>query len=271
MMRTVLIGAGKWGRTVAAKAQTCTDADIVAVIDTDRAQAIRAAVELGALYTHQLGEVAHPSVRADAAIIATPPAHRVDAIRHCIAAGIRVIRCEKPLAESMQDAQTIVALCEEHGVQLTVGFTLLHDPLYEIALRAAQALGVIEYVGGMRIGPPSRHGADPLLDLAVHTTAVAAYVGATPRGIIAGYDGAGASARTTVLQLEDGRKLSIDENAGVVHTPLGTITTPQHRDALAHELAAWITGQHRGTPQIALTAQQYIIDVMMADQETHIA
>lgn len=268
MMRTILIGCGKWGTTVAAKLQHLGYGRIIAACDVQSSAARAAAHTLGAgwvLSGPPSSELQR--VSPDAAIIATPPEHRVESVRGAIAAGVKRIRCEKPLAASMADAEAIVALCQEHDVELTVGFTLLHDPLYDLALRTAQAMGGVERVGGLRIGPPSRHGADPLLDLAIHTTAVAAYIGADTGRIVCGYDPHGSTARTTLLHLADGGRIVVDETSGHAVTPLGVITAPQQRDPLARELAAWHRGEHRGTPDVALTAQQFVADHIAAQQE----
>ncbi len=118
-LRFVICGAGFWARYQLAAWRELPGAVCVAVADpiAARAEALAAAFGVPAVYTdaEAMLERERPNF---VDIIAGPTAHRalVELAARC---GVPVI-CQKPLAESPEDARAMVAACEEAGVPLLV-------------------------------------------------------------------------------------------------------------------------------------------------------
>ena len=60
-------------------------------------------------------------VPLDAVAIALPNGLHVQSTRACLDAGIRNILLEKPIANTVEDAEKIIAMCEEEGATLLIG------------------------------------------------------------------------------------------------------------------------------------------------------
>jgi predicted dehydrogenase len=262
-MKVTLIGCGGWGSRVARKLADRTGVRLVLVdCDTERVRELAAELDcecssdpygyLGVTGTQD------GSREGGLVVIATPPSERVGLVRAVLngyGVAPKAIRIEKPLAETEADAAEIVALCADAGVALSVGFTLLHHPLYGAAFAYMRAVGADPiHVDAVRIGRPARHDANAFIDAGIHAAAVAAHLG-VPAGISAAYDDA-AVVRCTRIFTSAG-KITVDEVAGSVVTPHGAILASD-KDALDAELDAWIMGTHRGTPEVALQAQRII-------------
>lgn len=263
-VKITLFGCGRWGSRVARKLAKIPGVRLV-VVDEDQERARRLGESLGCAYSGDpfgyLGVTGTQASSVDAGlvVIATPPVVRerlVDAVLGGYGLAPRAIRVEKPLALDTKIATRIAAKCDEHGVALSVGFTLLHDPLYGAAfayLRAGKRR--VLRVEAVRIGAAPEHPVDPMIDAGIHAASVAAYLDA-PASIIAEYD-ANARIRKTYLHLADG-VVVVDELDRRVDTPHGTMIVAPGGDALEDELEAWIGGTHRGTPRVAVQAQRII-------------
>ncbi|HMQ30778.1 MAG TPA: Gfo/Idh/MocA family oxidoreductase, partial [Chloroflexaceae bacterium] len=116
-----LVGAGVFGERHAQAYSRHHAAELVAVCDLDLPRAEGVAARYGARYaTDDLARVlADPAVRAVS--VATPDhAHREVAVA-CARAG-KGLLVEKPLATTVEDAETIVAAARAAGVTLMVDF-----------------------------------------------------------------------------------------------------------------------------------------------------
>lgn len=278
-MRVTLFGCGSWGSRIARRLSTMPDVRL-AVIDEDPERAQALGNELGCAWSFDpFGYLAvtgtqTSSVEGGAVVIATPPSTRLALVRAAMGGyGLppTQVRIEKPLAETHDDALAIADACERAGAQLTVGFTLLHHPLYEAAFEFAKALGGVREVSGLRVGRPPRHDAHPSLDLAVHTASIAAYLDA-PLGRLAVAHLEHADARRTVLVTPSG-DVEVDELALRVRTPDGDIHIAADHDTLGRDLAAWLARTHRGTPEVAMRTQRYIApcNILVGEERTCVA
>lgn len=262
-MRVTVFGCGGWGSRVATKLAARTDVRL-RVVDGDEARCRSVAGILGCEWSKDpygyLGVTgtANGSLAGGMVVIATPPSERVQLVRAVLDGyGPKplAIRVEKPLAETAEQAAQIVQMCEDANVELTVGFTLLHHPLYAAAFAYMNATGATPiHVDAVRIGKPARHDANAFIDAGIHAAAIAAYLG-VPAGIAAAYDD-DTVVRSTRIYTNAGRIL-VDEVAGTVATPHGLLGIGDG-DALACELDAWMDGSHRGTPRVAIDAQRII-------------
>lgn len=225
MTRVHIIGQGRWGQRLASHLQLMG----VSVSASD----------IGG----------KPDYTADAFIIATPPSVRVGPVLDAVDNGVKKIRIEKPLALNDHEALGIATYCEEAGVDLTVGFTLLHHPAYY-----PLEVGSVGRITAKRIGP-ARHDLPARLDLGIHIAAVAAYLDAELE-LQAEYSDC-VHSRWTNIQMVGLRYVVVDEVTGLVEGPHG-VHLQMTPDPLERDLAAWLDGTHRGTPEVALRAQELV-------------
>lgn len=266
--KVTLIGCGGWGATVARKLAARCDVELV-LVDDDRGRVAALADELGCAYSSDppgylmVTGTQRNSVEGGSVIIATPPSVRGEIVRLVLdgyGVAPKRIRVEKPLAVNPRDARMIAAWCHDRGVRLSVGFTLLHHPLYEAAFSWMESVGACATrVCGTRIGGRARHRAAAVVDLGAHTAGVAAYLGASAE-IVAEYD-EDAAARVTQIQLDTGDTIYIDELAGTVSLPSGAgVVEVGEYDALAVELAAFLADSHRGRVGVGIGAAHIVWD-----------
>ena len=87
------------------------------------------------------------------------PAH-AGAVRAAVAAGVRAIFCEKPLAPTAAGAAELAELCDAAGVGLLVGYQRCWDPAHRAARDyiAAGKLGEIQAVNGYYVGGLRHNG-----------------------------------------------------------------------------------------------------------------
>ena len=116
-MKTAIIGAGGIAEPHA-KALDKLGVTIAGVLDVNDANARSFAARFGSKAIGGLGDVLGD---IDMIHLLTPPSVRVEYVREAAAAGKHIF-IEKPIAATIGDAQTIVALAKEHGVKLMVNF-----------------------------------------------------------------------------------------------------------------------------------------------------
>jgi predicted dehydrogenase len=128
-LRVAVIGVGYLGRHHARILSTLPGAELVAVVDTNRARAesIAAAHATRPFTDHRevIGQV-------DAVSIAVPTELHHDIAVGFLSAGIPVL-VEKPMARSLAEAETMIAAAREAGVVLAVGHTERFNPAVEAA------------------------------------------------------------------------------------------------------------------------------------------
>ena len=113
-LRIAIVGAGLMGRAHA-HASTRAGAKVVAVADTDPLAARTLASSLGRnVLAGSADELIRPE-RLDAIHVCTPPGHHIEACNIAIERGIHVL-CEKPLADSAQETQSLFDFAGERGV-----------------------------------------------------------------------------------------------------------------------------------------------------------
>lgn len=158
-----VIGAGHMGRHHVRKYTEMDGVRLVAVVDRDLERARQQAEPVGACFattlTPELGNVAAVSV-------AVPTVHHLAASRPLIERGIHVL-IEKPLAQTVADAEEIVRLGQQHNVVVAVGHTERFNP----AVRAVDRLGLRpKFVETHRISPFTFRSADVgvVFDLMIH-------------------------------------------------------------------------------------------------------
>jgi predicted dehydrogenase len=152
LLRVGVVGLGYWGPNLARNLHALPDAELLWCCDASPAARERTApIVPGAQMTDRIEDLLEDET-LDAIVLATPvPSHAELAVRvleankHCFV--------EKPLAQSVADAERAVAAAERTGHTLMVGHLLEYHPgvrkLKELA--DAGELGEIHYIYGNRL------------------------------------------------------------------------------------------------------------------------
>ncbi|MBI1773821.1 MAG: Gfo/Idh/MocA family oxidoreductase [Proteobacteria bacterium] len=162
-IRTAVIGVGHFGRLHAEKYAGLTGSKLVAVVDRDPARAAEVAALLGvaasADFRSLFGQV-------DAVSIAVPTASHFAVAKSCLEAGLHCL-IEKPISETLDEADALIASARQHGLVLQVGH-LERFSAARVALdgRIQEPL----FIECSRIAPFKPRGTDVsvILDLMIH-------------------------------------------------------------------------------------------------------
>lgn len=272
-MRLALVGAGRWGSTVAKRAQILPRVDVVGVVEPVR----KHRCELSDLLTTMRGYSSHVDFKsgegfsavdgASHVVIATPPGSgRFEQVQRVLEyPSVESIRIEKPVALSAAEAWQIVGYCEARGVRAVVG----HTPLNDEAVPMLQAMVVAgeswEFRSSRLSNKRPGHKVDIVSDLAVHDLALAyrlfgelvvvessvsdahcRIVLESVRGhanvLVECEIGDRSAVRETVLESNVGQRLVYDELGGTVAIN-GLISWHRRKDPLGVELEAWRDGR----------------------------
>jgi predicted dehydrogenase len=178
--------------------QLSTRFEVVGVLDVD-ARAAHAVSE--EWHVARLTSERDALDRADAVIVATPIGAHAATVRRALAAGRHVL-VEKPIAGSIQDARTLLALAESARRHLFVGHSERFNPVIRALARLVDPKDVLA-IEIRRVGATAsrahEHGA--LLNLGVHDLDLMAYLTRSPlalRHAMGGADAAGDMAHVLV-------------------------------------------------------------------------
>lgn len=125
-IRTVLVGAGRWGENIARSLKDLEAeglVDLSYVIDID----LRKAIELSEKYGFKAVAKSIEETSGDAFIIATP----IDTLYQNAVKAMNVASClfvEKPVAENYREAVELLTLAEAKGIVHQVGYLSRFDP-----------------------------------------------------------------------------------------------------------------------------------------------
>lgn len=139
-----LVGAGNFGQFCLNAYRKLPNLNLVAVCDKDAPRAHAIAAEFGMIPYSDFDEMlSNPAV--DIIAINTPPSSHAALSMVALSAGKHVF-CEKPLATSLADAETVLCKVEESGITFSVNYIMRHNPLY----RLIKQLGELQ-VGGVSL------------------------------------------------------------------------------------------------------------------------
>jgi predicted dehydrogenase len=161
-IRVAVIGVGHFGLNHARVYASMPDVDLVAVADpnTERRNAVGDQYGARAVADHtRVGEV-------DAVSVAVPTSHHADIACSFLERGVPVL-VEKPLADSVEAAERIVATAHRHGTFVGVGHVERFNPV----VVAATELGIRPlFIECHRLNPFSFRATDVgvVLDLMIH-------------------------------------------------------------------------------------------------------
>lgn len=163
MIRMAVVGAGRMGKLHCRVLSEMPQVKLVCVVDTNAALAQAMAAQYRATAVESSAAAAE---MVDAAIIAVPTVHHIEAALPFIQAGKPVL-IEKPIANSSQAAQGLIDLAARNGTTVQVGHTERFNP-------AVEAIGRFEivpkFIEAHRISPFTFRSADVgvVLDLMIH-------------------------------------------------------------------------------------------------------
>lgn len=162
-LRAAVIGVGYLGKFHAQKYRDLSGVELVAVMDAVATTAQSIGAELGVAacsdYRELLGRVDVVSV-----VVPTPLHFSVAA--EFLKRGVHVL-VEKPITETIEQAQQLIALAREHRCVLQVGHLERFNPAVQAAAKIIRAPRFIE---SHRLAPFKQRGTDVsvVLDLMIH-------------------------------------------------------------------------------------------------------
>ena len=143
-LRFILVGLGARSRIWQRVLTEHPDCGLVGLVETNPNRLAEALAEtVGTVGGTSLDEVA-AGVEADVALLCTPPGGRQSQVAAACAAGLGIL-AEKPLADTLADAESHVTAAKEAGVSIAVGLNFRY-------LAVTQALKTL--FSPDRLGPP---------------------------------------------------------------------------------------------------------------------
>lgn len=143
-LNVALVGAGRMGTAHSRVLAGVSGVKVVAVCDTKMAAATQVAQAFGARAVTELSAVLQdPGV--EAVIVTTPTPTHAEVVVQAAQAG-KAIFVEKPVADTLEATERVVAVVARAGVPCQVGFQRRYDPAHVEAKRRIEAgeLGALE-------------------------------------------------------------------------------------------------------------------------------
>lgn len=162
-LRTAVIGVGYLGRFHAQKYRELAGSELAAVVDSVPEAAQKVAAELGVAavtdYRELLGKV-------DAVSIVVPTPMHFAVAGAFLDHGVHVL-VEKPITETIEQAQALIDLARRKGCVLQVGHLERFNPAIQAA---AKVLSTPRFIESHRLAPFKQRGTDVsvVLDLMIH-------------------------------------------------------------------------------------------------------
>ena len=174
MTGVAVIGCGQWGPNHIRNFQAEPDSRVLYAVDSDPAKLDRMrSLYPGVKGTASLAE-ATAATDVNAVVVATPVSSHYEIVRQALAAGKHVL-CEKPLCETVSEAEELVNLAKERSRILMVGHVFLFNPgiikLKEFTDKGE--LGHLYYLSAVRTNlGPIRKDCNAAFDLATHDVSI---------------------------------------------------------------------------------------------------
>jgi predicted dehydrogenase len=162
-LAVAVVGVGHLGRHHVRLARTLPGWHCVGAFDTDRDKLDAACAEFGAVALPCLDAAVE---RCEAAVVASPTVTHAEIAARFLAAGRHVL-VEKPIATSVTEAETMVALAARSGVVLRVGHVEFFNPAVQAVIARRPSP---RYLEAQRLSSFTRRSLDidVVLDLMVH-------------------------------------------------------------------------------------------------------
>ncbi|MEZ6016201.1 MAG: Gfo/Idh/MocA family oxidoreductase [Planctomycetota bacterium] len=138
--RVLVIGCGNMGASHARAYKALDEFELVGLVSRGPASREALSAELGGVPTFADAAAAIAETRPDAVSINTYPDTHYPLCKAALAAGAHVF-VEKPLAETLEQAQELVALAREQRRVIIVGYILRVHPAWTKFIEVARTLG----------------------------------------------------------------------------------------------------------------------------------
>ncbi|MBF0622042.1 MAG: Gfo/Idh/MocA family oxidoreductase [Magnetococcales bacterium] len=164
-LRAAVIGVGYLGRFHAQKYKHLDTVDLVAVVDSSAERAKEIGEELGVPgytdYRKILDQV-------DLVSISVPTQLHFGITQTCLKAGVHVL-LEKPMTNTLEEADTLIALAEKKNLVLQVGHLKRFHPAV-VALNKSKILDTPKFIEAQRLAPFKSRSldVDVVMDLMIH-------------------------------------------------------------------------------------------------------
>ena len=230
--RVAVIGAGRMGQVHCRIVTENPRATLAAVVDPFEATGRHVAQQHHAPWFATLGE-AIDAGQLDAVIIAVPDRLHVGVTVQALGCGLHVL-VEKPLADTLEGAETIAAAAAVSTSKVLVGHVLRHDPRLRLAAQEVRSgrLGAPVHVRASRVVPRSvgvaNAGASPIymyqgihdIDLVQWITgsAITRVCATTAAKILPALGVEGVDVALTLCQLDDGAIASIETSWALLNS-----------------------------------------------------
>ncbi|MDX1420979.1 MAG: Gfo/Idh/MocA family oxidoreductase [Rubricoccaceae bacterium] len=182
------VGLGAWGKNLLRNFVGLPGADVLWACDVKESARAEAAQRYPGLQTCDRFEECVEDERVEAVAIATETPQHFPLAEAALRAGKHVF-VEKPLAQTADQAERLVAIAAERNLQLMVGHLLLYHPAFRLVERLVREgeLGDIRYLYSVRVNlGVVRQRENAFESLAPHDLAVAlALVEAPPVAVSA--------------------------------------------------------------------------------------
>jgi len=162
-MRAAVIGVGHLGRHHARILASLPGITLAGVVDTNRDRASQVAAEHG---TQAFGNASEISGRVDIVVVAVPTESHAAVALPLLEAGVHAL-VEKPIAQTVAEADALIAAAKKAGAVLAVG----HSERFNPAVAAARAYVTDpRFIEVHRLGvfPDRSLDIDVVLDLMIH-------------------------------------------------------------------------------------------------------
>ncbi len=174
MINVAVVGAGYWGPNLIRNFAACPDTKLVAVCDRDPTRLEKALAQYPAVdrITDIEALLARPDV--DAVAIATPVRTHAPFALDALKAGKHVL-VEKPMADSVRDAERMVQLAADNGLTLMVDHTFVYSPPVQKIreLLESREIGDLTFIDSIRINLGLfQHDVNVVWDLAPHDLSI---------------------------------------------------------------------------------------------------
>lgn len=177
-LRGAVVGTGHLGRHHTRILNQHPEIDFLGAFDADRAQLEAICTEYGATPLPSQDAVQD----AELVVVATPTIAHHQVASALLDAGCHVM-VEKPITQTMEEAEELIALAEAKSRILAVGHVEFYNPAVQASIREA---GPVRYLESQRLSPFTARSVDVdvILDLMIHDLQITlAVAGETPSDI----------------------------------------------------------------------------------------
>ncbi len=162
-LKIAVIGVGHLGKWHADKYAAHADCELVAVVDTD----LKTAQEIADKYNAQAStDYKEILKKVDAVSLVVPTSYHFAIAKECLLAGVHCL-VEKPITETLEEAQELVSIARKQNLVLQVGHIERFNPVMQGIVKD---LSEPEFIESTRLAPftPRASDVSVILDLMVH-------------------------------------------------------------------------------------------------------